>query len=292
MTAPALIDVPGPRSRRRVAMASAVALVVLAALVLVALARFADKGQLEWTRWEYFSRRNTLRYLGIGLTRTLRLAAVSMALALTAGTFLALGRLARNRPARLAVAAWVQFFRGVPLLLLILFAFVGLPRLGLNPSPFWAAALALVAYNSAVLAEIIRAGILSLERGQREAALALGLTEGQAMRTVILPQAARRMIPALVNQLVTLNKDTALAGAVVPFEEFLRRSQIVAQNVPGAPAEMQAYLLAAMVYVAVNMCLSRFARRLEVRQQRRYRAGAISVAGVEDLTALDMETAV
>ncbi len=292
MTAPALVDVPGPRSRRRVAVASAVALVVLAALFLVALSRFADKGQLEWARWEYFTRRNTLRYLGIGLTRTLRLAVFSMVLALAAGTLLALGRLVRNRLARLAVAAWVQFFRGVPLLLLILFAFVGLPQLGVHLSPFWSAALALVAYNSAVLAEIIRAGILSLERGQREAALALGLTEGQAMRTVILPQAARRMIPALVNQLVTLNKDTALAGAAVPFEEFLRRSQIVAQNVPGPPAELQAYLLAALVYVGVNMCLSRVARRLEVRQQRRYRAGAISVKGMEDLTALDMETAV
>ncbi|MGH8974100.1 MAG: amino acid ABC transporter permease, partial [Acidimicrobiia bacterium] len=261
-------------------------------VLAVVLGRLADKGQLDAARWEFFFRADTLRYLGGGLVQTLRLALISMVLALAAGTVLALGRLARRRLVNLAVAAWVQVFRGVPLILLILFALVGLPDLGLRLSFFGAAAVGLVAYNSAVLAEIIRAGILSLERGQREAALALGLTEGQAMRTVILPQAARRMIPALVNQLVTLLKDTALAGAVLPYEELLRRSQIAAQNVRGPAAELQAYLLAAIVFVAVNLCLSRLARRLEVRQQRRYRAGAISVSGVEDLTALDMETAV
>jgi glutamate transport system permease protein len=275
-----------------VALASGAAVAALGGLVFVVVGRLAGKGQLDAARWEYFFHRDTVEFLAVGLSRTLRLALTSMVLALTAGTFLALGRLARRRVVALAIAGWVQFFRGVPLVLLVLFAFVGLPELGVHLSFFWAAALGLVAYNSAVLAEIIRAGILSLERGQGEAALALGLTEGQAMRTVILPQAARRMIPALVNQLVTLLKDTALAGAVVPYEEFLRRSQIVAQNVPGPPAELQAYLIAAAVFVAVNLCLSRLARRLERRQQRRYRAGAISVTGVEDLTALDMETAV
>lgn len=292
MTATMLADAPGPRARRRLAVASAVVVAGLLGMLAVVLARFADQGQLEAGRWEFFFRRNTLEYLGAGLIRTLRLALSSMVLALVAGTVLALGRLARRRLVNLAVAVWVQVFRGVPLILIVFFAFVGLPELGIDLSFFWAAAVGLVAYNSAVLAEIIRAGILSLERGQREAALALGLTEGQAMGTVILPQAARRMIPALVNQLVTLLKDTALAGAIVPYGEFLRRSQIAAQNVPGPAAELQAYLLAAAVYVAVNLCLSRLARRLEVRQQRRYRAGAISVSGVEDLTALETETAV
>jgi glutamate transport system permease protein len=292
VSGPLLFDALGPRARRRVALASVVALAAFAGVLFLAASRFADRGQLDADRWSFFFRPSTLRFLGIGLVRTLRLAVGSMVLALAAGTVLALGRLARNRLLAAATAVWVQVFRGVPLALLILFCYVGLPEIGIQPSLFWAGTLGLVAYNSAVLAEIIRAGILSLDRGQREAALALGLTDGQAMRTVILPQAARRMVPALVNQLVTLLKDTALVGAVVPYEEFLRRSQIAAQNIEGLSADLQAYLLAAAVFVVVNLCLSRLARRLEVRQQRRYRAGAIAVRGVEDLTAIDVETAV
>lgn len=287
-----LFDALGPRGRRRVALASVAAGVAFAGVVFVALSRFADRGQLAADRWTFFFEPATLRFLGIGLVRTLQLAVGSMLLALAAGTFLALARLARNRLLALATAVWVQLFRGVPLALLILFCYVGLPEFGVRLSLFQAGTVGLVAYNSAVLAEIIRAGILSLDRGQREAALALGLTDGQAMRWVILPQAARRMVPALVNQLVTQLKDTALVGAVIPYEEFLRRSQIAAQNIEGLSADLQAYILAACIYVAVNLCLSRLARHLEVRQQRRYRAGPISVSGVEDLTALDTGTAV
>jgi glutamate transport system permease protein len=148
-----------------------------------------------------------------------------------------------------------------------------------------AATIALALYNSAILAEIFRAGILSLDRGQREAALAVGLSEGQAMRAVILPQAVRRMVPALVSQLVTLLKDTSLAY-IATVEELLRRFEFAAKGVTPS-AELQGYLLAAAVYITVCLALSRLARRLEVRQRRRYHAGGIAVTGVEDLTVLD-----
>lgn len=285
MTVPLLADALGPHGRRRAAVASVATAAALVALLAVAIGRFAERGQLEADRWSFFFQPAVLRFLGQGLLNTLRLAGVAMTVALVVGLVLALARLAHWRLLRLAAGAWVEFFRGLPLVLLILFSFLGFDRLGVDLSRFWAAALGLTLYNSAVLGEIFRAGILSLDRGQREAALAVGLTEGQAMRTVILPQALRRMVPAVVSQLVTLLKDTSLA-LVATYEEFLRRAELAAKSTRPA-AELQAYILAAAVYIAVNFCLSRVARRLEVRQRRRYRAGAISVTGVEDLTVLD-----
>ncbi len=288
MAAPVLADPLGPRGRRRVLVGSVVSAAALVAAVYVGLARFADQGQLEGDRWSYFFEADVLRYLGTGLVNTLRLAGVSIVLAMAAGLALALVRLAKAWWLRLAAVAWLEFFRGVPLVLLILFSYLGLPRFGVNLKPFQAATLALVLYNSAILAEIFRAGILSLERGQREAALAVGLTEGKAMRAVILPQALRRMVPAVLSQLVTMLKDTALAG-VITYPDLLGRAEIASKGVRPA-ADLQAYILATGVYVVLNLALSRLARRLEVRQRRRYRAGSISVAGVEDLTALETAT--
>jgi glutamate transport system permease protein len=288
VTAPLLADALGPRGRRRALAASAITVAMLVLAVAVVLARLSEKGQLESGLWTRFFQPAVMRFLGVGLLRTLQLAVLAMALALVAGLVLALVRLARSPLVRVAAVAWIELFRGLPVVLLMFFSFLAAPRLGYNLSRFAAACLALVLYNSAVLAEIFRAGILSLDRGQREAALAVGLTEGQAMRSVILPQALRRMIPALVSQLVTLLKDTSLAAGVVAYEEALRRFQLAAKSRIGEPAaELQAFLLAGAVYVVVNLGLSALARRLEVRQRRRYHAGSISVTGVEDLTVLD-----
>jgi glutamate transport system permease protein len=137
-----------------------------------------------------------------------------------------------------------------------------------------------VAYNSAVLGEVFRAGILSLDRGQGEAASAIGLSYWQGMRLVILPQALRRMVPAIVSQLVTLLKDTAL-GFIIGYEELLRRGQLTDIFNP-----LQPLMVASAMYVAVNFTISRIARWLEVRQRRRLGAGSIDVAGVEDLAAM------
>jgi glutamate transport system permease protein len=284
VTAPLLADALGPKARRRAAITSVVAGVTLVALGAVAVSRFAERGQLDADRWSYFFKPGVLRFLGGGLLTTLRLAAVSIAMALAAGFLLALGRLSRAGPLRWAAATWIELFRGLPLVLLMLFTFFGSSSLGLRSSPFAAAAVALALYNSAILAEVFRAGILSLDRGQREAALAVGLTEGQAMRAVILPQAVRRMVPALISQLVTLLKDTSLA-TIILVEDLLRRFQIAASGVMPA-AELQGYVLAAAVYIIVCFALSRLARRLEIRQRRRYHAGSIAVTGVEELTVL------
>jgi glutamate transport system permease protein len=282
MTASLLADTLGPRGRRRVLVASVVSGVAIAALVAVAVMRLADRGQLDAAKWEPLTRWPVLRFLLGGLVNTLKAAAVAMVLAIVVGALLALGRLARGVVVRSLAGAWVEFFRGVPLILLILFSALALPEYGLRLSVFWYLVLALVAYNSAVLAEIFRSGILSLDAGQSEAAFALGLTYWQAMLFVVIPQAVRRMVPAIVSQLVTLLKDTSL-GYVITYEELLRRSRSTGEFFHDP---LQAAAFVAVVYIAVNFTLSRVARRLEVRQRRRYGAGAIAVAGVEDLTAI------
>ena len=144
-----------------------------------------------------------------------------MVLAMAVGGLLAVARLSRRRWLSLPAGAWVELFRGLPLLLLILFIFLGLPAAGVTVSTFWALVAGLTLYNSAVLGEIFRAGILSLPKGQTEAAYSIGLRRGQTLRLILIPQAVRRMLPALISQLVTLLKDTSL-GFVIAYAELLR----------------------------------------------------------------------
>ena len=288
MTAPVFGDALGPRGRVRVQLASLVSGLLLAFFAFASFRRLSDTGQLAKEKWSLFTDPAILRFLGTGLFTTLRLAMVSMALALVFGSLLALGRLAKNAPTRWLTGGWVEVFRAVPLLLLIYFSARGLPRLDVDLPGFWYVVAGLTLYNSAVLAEIFRAGILSLDRGQTEAASAIGMTYWQTMLLVVVPQAFRRMVPAIVSQLITLLKDTSLAF-IVPVEELLRRSFIVGEQ-PGKPL-LQSLLVVAVIYVAVNFALSRFARRLEIRQRRRYGAGGIAVTGAEDLDAVNAQVA-
>jgi len=275
-------DALGPRGRRRAAISSVLAAGVLLLAAGVALRRFSNAGQLEAGKWTVLVRPEVLRFLLAGLVNNLKSAAPALLLALIAGTILALGRLSRNLVVRLLAGTYVQFFRAMPLLILIIFTYFGMPKLGINLSPYSALVVGLTVYNAAVLGEIFRAGILSLDRGQSEAASAIGLRHWQAMRLVILPQAFRRMIPTIVSQSVTLLKDTSL-GFTITFEELLRRGEITGAFYKNP---LQAFVAVAVLYLIVNFSLSRLARHLEVRQRLRYRAEPISVAGVEDLVAV------
>jgi glutamate transport system permease protein len=282
MTAPVLADALGPRGRRQARVASVVALAVIATLVVVAVVRLGDRGQLDARRWEAFIDDGVQRFLLGGLANTLKVAVLAMAGALGIGALMALARLARTRLLNAPATTYVEFFRGVALYLLILFCGFGLPQVGVDISLFAALVLALVLYNSAILAEVFRAGILSLDRGQSEAAFSLGLGYWQAMLLVVIPQAVRRMVPALVSQLVTLLKDTSL-GVVIGYEELLRRTQILGEFYDNI---LPATIVAAAVYIVINYSLSQVARRLEVRQRRRYQAGSMEVSGVEDLAVV------
>ena len=261
----------GPRGRRRVAIATAVSLVAIAIALLLALKRFKDNGQLEWKLWESIFTRSTFRFLLQGLRNTLLVSLVAMAFALVLGTVGVFGRMDRHRPVRGISIVIIELFRATPLVLLIYFFGVAVPRYFVELSSYWYLVIALALYNGAVIAEVFRAGVLSLGRGQREAALAIGLTEGESMRLVLFPQAVRSMVPAIINQLVTLLKDSSLGALVlVPaVDDLLRRGRQVGEFNRNP---LQALLVTGVIYIAVNFALSSFARRLESRQSRRQAA--------------------
>ncbi len=275
MTAPFLGDALGPKGRRQTRILTAVSAVLIAGCVAVAVSRLADKGQLDADRWRPFSQWPIQKFFLEGLQTTVEVSLVSMIGAMALGAILALARLSLTRAVRWVTTVFVEFFRGLPLVLLIFFCALGLPAYGVNLSVFWYVAIGLIVYNGAVLGEIFRAGILSLDRGQTEAAYSLGMGYWKAMLLVIIPQAARRMIPAIVSQLVTLLKDSSL-GAAVAFEELLRRGRI---NGEFFQNPLQSLVVVAVLYIVVCFALSMLARRLEVRQRRRYKAGAIVVPG-------------
>jgi glutamate transport system permease protein len=241
---------------------------VLVALVVgVAVARLAANDVFEAERWRVLTRSDLLELLGRGLGATLRAAAVAMVLAMALGALLAVGRLSRRRWLAVPAGAWVELFRGLPLLLVILFLFLGLPAAGVTISTFWALVGGLTLYNSAVLGEIFRAGVLSLPKGQTEAASAIGLRRGQTLRLILLPQAVRRMLPALISQGVTLLKDTSL-GFVIAYAELLRTGRNAVEFL-GGPYSIPVYTAIAVVYIAVNASLSFLARWLDRRTRRR-----------------------
>ena len=240
--------------------------------------------------WEWVVTANNLRFLLEAFLVNLQIAVIAMVLALMLGLVLALGAIARARPLRLAAKAWVDVFRNVPLILLILYLALSQPQ---SVRDFWsdnapgflpealrsefilAGIGGLVLYNSAVLAEVFRAGILSLARGQREAAAALGLSYVQQMRLVVLPQGLRRMVPATVSQLITLNKDTTLVS-IIAIQEVVRSGRVLAGTAgnPFTGSGVAAPILHVMIFVGLlfviaNYALSRLSRRLETRESRR-----------------------
>ena len=268
MSEAVLYDAAGPRGRRRILLGSVAGVLLVVAVLGAAVARLAAKGSLDPELWRVLTDGAVQRLIGRGLVATLRAAVVAMALSIAVGAVLAVGRLSRRSWVAGLAGVWVELFRGLPLLLLILFLFLGLPAVGVTISVFWALVAGLTLYNSAVLGEIFRAGILSLPKGQTEAAYAIGLRRGQTLRLILVPQAVRRMLPALISQLVTLLKDTSL-GFVIGYAELLRNGRTAVEFL-GGRYSIPIYTAIAVVYIAVNASLSFLARWLDRRTQRKF----------------------
>jgi glutamate transport system permease protein len=267
MSGSLLYDVQGPRARRRVLVYSVLGGLALLALLFVAGRRLADNGQFDPALWRPFvDDPRVVNRLWTGLRATLTAAAYALVLAALLGVVLAFGRLSPRWFVRTPATTVVEFFRATPLLLLILGLFLSFPlAFGVTLQPLWALVMGLTLYNGAVIAEIIRAGILALPKGQTEAALAIGLQGGQTLRIVLLPQAVRIMLPSLISQLVVLLKDTSL-GFVIVYPELLRISNFVAQNLNNP---IQVYTVVAAIYIVINLLLGRLASYVESRQRRK-----------------------
>jgi glutamate transport system permease protein len=263
-----LYDAPGPRARTRNASLGVLgAVLVLAALAFV-LYRFADTGQFTGRRWEWIQYVEIQKLLIRSLLNVLAAFAMGAVLALAFGTVFAACRLSDHAWLSHPAVVVVEFFRAVPLLVMIFFFYYGLPpATGISVTPYWAVVLGLTLYNGSVLAEIFRAGVLSLPRGQSEAAYALGMRKTQVMTSVLLPQAVRAMLPTIVSQLVVLLKDTAL-GFLIGFQELLFQARTLgSQGMFDYPILPVAFTVA-VIYIAMCLLLSAVAGYLERRTRR------------------------
>jgi len=266
-----LYDHPGPRARRRNAILTVVFGVLLLALLYWIYRQFDEAGQWTAALWKPFLESETwTAYILPGLWGTAKAAALAMVLSLVFGVLFAVGRLSDHWWVRVPSGIVVEFFRAVPLLLLIFFIFYGIPFITEQPMPpFWAVVAGLTLYNGSVLAEAFRAGIRSVPTGQSEAAYAIGMRKNQVMREILIPQAARAMLPVIVSQLVVLVKDTAL-GYIIGYTELLQLGvNTLSANFGNVVA---AAIVAAIIYIVLNSGLTAVAGWLERRTRRQGKA--------------------
>ncbi|TQS44841.1 amino acid ABC transporter permease [Cryptosporangium phraense] len=262
-----LFDVPGPAARRRNAVIGVVGSVVVLGALAYVVYRFAETGQFSGTKWEIFEYKQPQITILQGFLGTLKAAGIAAVLALALGIGLAAARLSDHRWLSLPSFWVVEVFRAVPLVLLMFLFYYGTPSLGLRVSPLWAVVLGLTLYNGSVFAELFRAGVASVPRGQSEAAYALGLRKTQVMTSVLIPQAVRAMLPAIISQLVVLLKDTAL-GFLVTYDELLKQLKQLATAPQFEYPLIPLVLVGGAIYVTTCLLLSWFATWLEGRMGR------------------------
>ncbi|MDQ3824546.1 MAG: amino acid ABC transporter permease [Actinomycetota bacterium] len=271
MSTTVLFDRPGPRTRRRIMVGSVVTGLALGMLAILVLVRLAAGGQLTEEKWGPVVNPANPSFvalwvnLGLALLHNIEAAVLAMVFSMLLGTVLALTRIRLPRWGRWAVVAPMEFFRGLPVVIAIFFASRILPELGVSLPLLWYLVIGLTAYNSVIIAEIVRAGVASLPRGQSEAAAAVGLTRGQALRAILVPQAIRVMLPALISQLVVIFKDTSL-GFVILYGEAVRFVAIAIQELHNP---LQLYLTIGAIFILINYGVGRLAVWTEQRLTHR-----------------------
>lgn len=253
-----LFAAPSPRDRTALRVASALVGAALLLLAAGTIYRFHTAGQLDARYWEFFAWSTTWIFLATGLLGTLASAAMAAAIALALGLVLLLGRLARPRLVRWPSIALIEFLRGTPTLLLIYVCFLVLPQTGIKLSTYWMLTLPVALSTAAVVAEVYRAGVLAVPRGQTDAARSLGFTQAQGFFLIVFPQALRYIVPALVAQLVIVVKDTTF-GYVVTYGELMQNAKVLIANYH---ALVPVYLVVALLYCLVNYAISRASKRL------------------------------
>ena len=251
----ALYEAPGPKTRRRIVIGTIIASLLVLALVAMAVMQFYKTGQLDEKYWSFFLKPSTWLYLGEGFLGTIKVAVVAGAISLVLGLVLMLGRTSGIRPLAAVSRIIIDFFRGVPSLLLIYFFFLVIPRYGIRMPSFWMITLPVALAASGVLAEVFRAGVNAVPKGQREAAMAIGMSDAQIMFKIILPQALRIVIPSLISQLVVVVKDTTVAY-VVSYPDLMQNARVLISNYD---ALVSTYFLVAIIYILINYAINELA---------------------------------
>lgn len=270
-----LYDVPGPRAIARNRVLAAATIVLVLAAVGFIVYRMVETGQFSAEKWFVFTFSNVWMGIFKALGNTLAAFALAAVLSVILGFVLAIGRLSEHAWVRIPVTAITELFRAVPVLVFMMLLYYGLPVVGIKMEPYWAVVIALMAYNGSVLAEVLRAGIESLPRGQKEAGYAIGLRKSGVMRLILLPQAIRAMLPVIVAQLVVTMKDTAL-GFIITYPELLYYAkQLTSQQ--GRPILQSAFVIGG-IYIIMCLILSGIAKWVEVQTRRSPKVKAIHAA--------------
>lgn len=270
MSAPTvLFDAPGPKARRRILIFNILGVAVVVGILVWVLIVLAGKGQLTAAKWLPFVQAQTwTTFLIPGLIATLQAAALSVITANVFGLLFGMGRLASNKIIRFLSGIVVEFFRAVPVLLMMIFFYFLFSRSGImHPSdaPFWAVVSALTLYNGSVMAELVRSGVLNLPSGQSEAGLSIGMSTGKVLRTILMPQALVAMMPSMLSQLVVILKDTAL-GYIITYSELLRQARLVGTSFQNL---VPALIVAAALFIVINYALTSLANYVSVRLRTR-----------------------
>ncbi|MGB3302059.1 amino acid ABC transporter permease [Gordonia sp. (in: high G+C Gram-positive bacteria)] len=266
-----LYDAPGPKARIRNGITAVVFVAIVVAIAAYIIKILADNGQLDAEMWKPFTVSGTwTTWLLPGLWGTLKAAIVSIILALILGALLGVGRMSDHRWIRIVSGFFVEVFRAIPVLILMFFAYFLFAKYAVVPSSqlsFAAVVFGLTLYNGSVIAEILRAGIQAVPRGQSEAAQSIGLRKSQMMRMILLPQAVTAMLPALISQMVIALKDSALGYAFGYLEVV--RSGITSASYWGN--YLPSLVVVAVIMIAINFCLTGLASFIErrLRQGRR-----------------------
>lgn len=273
-----LYDAPGPRARRRARIGTVLALLAFAVLGYLVVRRLADRGQFDsdlWGPWlnpSYDEFSEVWNLVGQGARNTVIAAALAITFSLALGLLLGVARMMLGPVGRVPIVAFIELFRGLPVVITIVFVWRAMVELGIDVEflpgepALWYLVIGLTLYNSVIIAEILRAGVAALPRGQRDAGRAIGMREGQVMSTVLLPQAFRVMLPALISQLVVVLKDTSLAAVIgLGYLELLRRGNQIAQVLDNP---IQSLLIVGTLYIVLNYALSLVAARVQRRLSR------------------------
>ena len=280
-----LFDVPGPSSRRRYRVYGVVGIVLVVVGLLWLGKRLHETGQFNSAKWEVFTYEQVRSDLLAGLRNTLKAFGLGGVLALAFGTFFAAGRLSDRAWLRRPATAVVELFRAIPLVIMIFLIYYGITD---GKEKLWSLALGLMLYNGSVLAEVFRAGVNAVPRGQSEAALALGMRKSQVMVTILLPQALRTMLPAIVSQLVVLLKDTAL-GFLIVYDELLDQGKDLFDDFQFERPVIPVSMVIAAIYIAMCSVLSLLAWFLDRRLRRSPKAADIAPAAEDAVEAIGVQ---
>lgn len=258
-----LYEKAGPKARRRIRIATAVSLVALSVLIILIIRQFYLTGQLGAKYWRLFTKYTTWRFLGMGLAGTIKAALMAGLIAFGGGLLLMLGRISASKLIRGISTALIEFSRGVPTLLFIYFFFLVAPQLGIKLTAFWKIAIPVAISASGVVAEVLRSGVNAVPKGQKEAALSLGMRDSSVFFKIIFPQALRYVVPALIAEIVIVLKDTTFAY-VVNYSDLMQNARVLISN---HDALLSVYLVTAVIYILINYLLNKVSVRIARRRK-------------------------